>query len=60
MQKTIYEVRVYGEGWVLRRREGKGIARFPTREEAVARGREVCRANRPSLLKVQRKPVPEV
>jgi hypothetical protein len=60
MQETIYEVRVYGEGWVLRRRGRSGKARFSTREEAIARGREECMANRPSCLKVERKPGAEV
>jgi hypothetical protein len=60
MQKVIYEVRVYGAEWALRRRGGSGIARFATREEAIAKGREICRANRPSLLKVERKPALEV
>jgi hypothetical protein len=60
MQKTIFEVRVYGDEWVLRRRGGSGTARFSTREEAIARGREVCKANRPSCLKVERKPAADV
>jgi hypothetical protein len=60
MQKTIYEVRVHGEEWVLRRRGRSGTVRFSTREEAVARGRQICNADRPSLLKVERKPAREV
>jgi hypothetical protein len=47
------------QGWILRRRAGEPIASFATREEAVERGRETCRANRPCKLKVARRPVAE-
>lgn len=32
------------------------MATFSTREEAIELGREKCRANRPSLLRVGKKP----
>ena len=60
MQKRIYEVVLSSQDWVLRRRGKDAIHRFSTREEAIERGREVCRANRPSVLKVGRKPAAEV
>jgi hypothetical protein len=47
------------QGWILRRRAGEPIASFATREEAVERGRETCRANWPCKLKVARRPVAE-
>ena len=56
MQKRIYEVVVSGQEWVLRRRGKEATNRFSTREEAIEKGREMCRANRPSVLKVGRKP----
>jgi hypothetical protein len=59
MKKNVFEVVFSGQEWVLRRRGGKPMAMFATREEAVERGRETCRANRPSSLKVGRKPVSE-
>ncbi len=64
MKKKIFEVvfsREAGvlprQGWILRRRGGEPIASFATREEAVQRGRETCRSNRPSSLKVGKLPV---
>jgi len=60
MRKTIYEVVLSSQDWVLRRRGKDAMDRFSTREEAIERGREVCRANRPSVLKVGRKPSSEV
>ncbi len=57
MQKRIYEVVFSGQEWVFRPRGKEAIDRFPTREEALERGREVCRANRPCTLKVGKKPV---
>lgn len=60
MQKRIYEVVLSSQDWVLRRRGKEAMDRFSTREEAIERGREVCRANRPSVLKVGRKPSSEV
>jgi hypothetical protein len=60
MQKRIYEVVLSSQDWVLRRRGKEAMDRFSTREEAIERGREVCRANRPSVLKVGRKPSAEV
>ena len=59
MQKRIYEVVLSGQDWILRRRGKDATDRFSTREEAIERGREVCRANRPSTLKVGRKPGPD-
>jgi hypothetical protein len=63
MKKTIFEVVFSREalapgrqGWILRPRGGDPIASFATREEAVERGRENCRANRPSKLKVAKRP----
>jgi hypothetical protein len=56
MQKSIYEVVVSGQEWVLRRRGKEANDRFSTREEAIEKGREMCRANRPSVLKVGRMP----
>ena len=53
MQRTVYEIVPSGSEWVLRR-EGSATAKsFSTKKEAVARGREECRANRPSLLRVK-------
>ncbi|MGW8265568.1 MAG: DUF2188 domain-containing protein [Longimicrobiales bacterium] len=60
MQKRIYEVVLSSQDWVLRRRGKEAMDRFSTREKAIERGREVCRANRPSVLKVGRKPSSEV
>jgi hypothetical protein len=67
MKKKIFEVVFSREawaprrqGWILRRRGGEPIASFATREEAVERGRETCRANRPCKLKVARRPVTEM
>jgi len=57
MQKKVFEVVFSGQEWVLRRQGRKAMALFTTREEALARGRETCRANRPSTLKVGRKPI---
>jgi hypothetical protein len=66
MKKKIFEVVFSREawvhrrqGWILRRRGGEPIASFATREEAVERGRETCRANRPCKLKVAKEPVTE-
>ena len=64
MNKKIFEV-VFSQkawvlrrqGWILRREGGKPIASFLTREEAVQRGRETCRSNRPSRLRVGKKPI---
>jgi hypothetical protein len=64
MKKKVFEV-VFSrkdwdhrrQGWVLRRRGGEPIASFATRDEAVERGRETCRANRPCKLKVAKVPV---
>jgi hypothetical protein len=56
MQKKIFEVVVAGQEWVLRRRGKEAMDRFSTREEAIEKGREMCQANRPSVLKVGRKP----
>jgi len=56
MQKKIFEIVFSGQEWVLRRRGQKAMAMFSTREEALEQGREACRANRPSTLKVGRKP----
>jgi hypothetical protein len=67
MKKKIFEVVFSRETWVLRRQGwilrpggGDAIASFETREEAVERGRETCRANRPSRLKVAKRPVSEL
>jgi len=64
MKKKIFEVVFSREawvlrrqGWILRRRGGKPLASFATREEALQRGRETCRSNRPCTLKVGRKPI---
>jgi len=66
MNKKIFEV-VFSrdawvlrrQGWILRRRGGEPIASFATREEAVQRGRETCRSNRPCKLKVGKRPISE-
>ena len=60
MQKRIYEVVLSSQDWILRRRGKEAMDKFSTREETIERGREVCRANRPSVLKVGRKPASEV
>jgi len=67
MKKKIFEVVFSREesalgrkGWILRRSGREPIAAFTTREEAVERGRETCQANRPSTLKVARRPVTEL
>jgi len=64
MRKKIFEVvfsreawALRRQGWVLRHRGGEPIASFATREEAVERGRETCRSNRPSRLKVGKRPI---
>jgi hypothetical protein len=59
MKKTIFEVVFSEDDWVLRRQGRQPMARFSTREEAVERGREECRANRPSTLKVGKRPLSE-
>jgi hypothetical protein len=60
MPRKIYEVLFANHEWILRPRGRKAISTFPTREEALERGREVCSANRPSTLKVGRKPPAEL
>jgi len=64
MEKKIFEIVFSQEawvlrrqGWILRRRGGKPLASFATREEAVHHGRETCRSNRPSRLKVGKRPI---
>lgn len=59
MKKKIFEVVFSQQEWVLRRRGREPIASFATREEAVERGRETCRANRPSKLRVAKMPISE-
>ena len=56
MSRNIYEVVPSGGMWVLRQRGRKTTRTFATKDEAVERGREACRANRPSLLRVKRTP----
>ncbi len=56
MEKRVFEVVFSREEWILRRRGRKAMATFSTREEAIELGREKCRANRPSLLRVGKKP----
>ena len=59
MEKRIYEVVLSGQDWIVRRRGKEAMDRFSTREEALEKGRKVCRANRPCVLKVGRKPGPD-
>lgn len=54
MQRTVYEVVPAGEEWVLRRRGSRVRRTFSTRNEAIESGREACRANRPSKLRVRK------
>jgi hypothetical protein len=56
MDKKVFEVVFARDEWVLRRRGREAMASFSTREEAIELGREKCRANRPSLLRVGKKP----
>jgi hypothetical protein len=56
MERTVYEVVPLGKEWVLRRRGRRARRVFATREEAIASGREACRANRPSLLRIRKAP----
>ena len=56
MKKKIFEVVFSGKAWVFRHRGGEPIASFATREEAVQHGRETCGSNRPSRLRVGKKP----
>jgi hypothetical protein len=56
MEKKIFEVVFSRDEWILRRRGREAMATFSTREEALELGREKCRANRPSLLRVGKKP----
>ena len=56
MEKKVFEVVFSRDEWILRRRGREAMATFSTREEALDLGREKCRANRPSLLRVGRKP----
>jgi hypothetical protein len=56
MEKKVFEVVFARDEWILRRRGREAMASFSTREEAIELGREKCRANRPSLLRVAKKP----
>ncbi len=60
MPRKIFEVLFSNHEWILRLRGRKAISTFSTREEALERGREMCSANRPSTLKVGRKPASEL
>lgn len=55
MDRTVYEVAPFGKEWQLRR-EGSSEAKqvFATRDEAIAKGREICSTNRPSRLSVRK------
>ncbi len=55
MERTVYEVAPFGNEWQLRRTTGTETRQvFPTREAAIARGREICSENRPSRLSVRK------
>jgi hypothetical protein len=56
MEKKVFEVVFSRDEWVLRRRGREPMATFSTREEAIELGREKCRASRPSLLRIGKKP----
>lgn len=55
MARTIYDVSPDGDEWVVKKREAsRASGRFSTKSAAVARGRELAKANRPSQLVVRR------
>jgi hypothetical protein len=54
MRRTIFEVERSGESWVLRHQETGTEQLFPTRDAAIASGREACQANIPSRLRVRK------
>jgi hypothetical protein len=54
MDRTIYEVTPLGAEWVLQRQGSKARRVFSTRDEAIESGREACKANRPSKLRIRK------
>jgi hypothetical protein len=54
MERTVYEVFPSESHWTLRRRGSERKQTFDTRDEAVSRGRILCKRNRPSRLRIRR------
>lgn len=54
MKETVYEVVPSASKWALQLRGSDSKEIFPTRDEAVARGRILCKESRPSRLRVRK------
>lgn len=54
MERTVFEIVPLGQEWVLQRQGSKARRVFSTRDEAIESGREECRANRPSRLRIRK------
>lgn len=55
MARNIYDVMTHPDGWQVKKRGNvTASATRPTKEQAVARGQEIAKANQPSQLVVHK------
>lgn len=55
MERTVYWISPHDDGWKVQRQGGERASNvYPTKEQAIERGRELAKANEPSQLVMQR------